>query len=242
MPGAPSGTAASLPASIATTGHPAQSGISAALNVGSSQDVGLSREGFEVETAPDGRAALAAVDRFTPDVVVLDVMMPRMDGIALTRELAGDPKRGLVILSARDDTEDRIQGLDLGADDYLGKPFEFGELLARVRSVLRRRQPELAAVLRVGPLQLDRSTRKVRRERDEVELSAREFDLLSYLMEHPGEVLTRDRLLNAVWGVSFYGDENNLEVYVRYLRLKLGDTDRQLIQTVRGVGYRLAAD
>lgn len=204
--------------------------------------LGLSREGFEVETAPDGRAALAAVDRFTPDVVVLDVMMPRMDGIALTRELAGDPKRGLVILSARDDTEDRIQGLDLGADDYLGKPFEFGELLARVRSVLRRRQPELAAVLRVGPLQLDRSTRKVRRERDEVELSAREFDLLSYLMEHPGEVLTRDRLLNAVWGVSFYGDENNLEVYVRYLRLKLGDTDRQLIQTVRGVGYRLAAD
>lgn len=204
--------------------------------------LGLSREGFEVETAPDGRAALAAVDRFTPDVVVLDVMMPRMDGIALTRELAGDPKRGLVILSARDDTEDRIQGLDLGADDYLGKPFEFGELLARVRSVLRRRQPELAAVLRVGRLQLDRSTRKVRRERDEVELSAREFDLLSYLMEHPGEVLTRDRLLNAVWGVSFYGDENNLEVYVRYLRLKLGDTDRQLIQTVRGVGYRLAAD
>jgi DNA-binding response OmpR family regulator len=204
--------------------------------------LGLSREGFEVETAPDGRAALAAVDRFTPDVVVLDVMMPRMDGIALTRELAGDPKRGLVILSARDDTEERIQGLDLGADDYLGKPFEFGELLARVRSVLRRRQPELAAVLRVGRLQLDRSTRKVRRERDEVELSAREFDLLSYLMEHPGEVLTRDRLLNAVWGVSFYGDENNLEVYVRYLRLKLGDTDRQLIQTVRGVGYRLAAD
>lgn len=204
--------------------------------------LGLSREGFEVETAPDGRAALAAVDRFTPDVVVLDVMMPRMDGITLTRELAGDPKRGLVILSARDDTEDRIQGLDLGADDYLGKPFEFGELLARVRSVLRRRQPELAAVLRVGPLQLDRSTRRVRRERDEVELSAREFDLLSYLMEHPGEVLTRDRLLNAVWGVSFYGDENNLEVYVRYLRLKLGDTDRQLIQTVRGVGYRLAAD
>jgi two-component system OmpR family response regulator len=204
--------------------------------------LGLSREGFEVETAPDGRAALAAVDRFTPDVVVLDVMMPRMDGIALTRELAGDPKRGLVILSARDDTEDRIQGLDLGADDYLGKPFEFAELLARVRSVLRRRQPELAAVLRVGPLQLDRSTRKVRRETEEIELSAREFDLLSYLMEHPGEVLTRDRLLNAVWGVSFYGDENNLEVYVRYLRLKLGDSDRQLIQTVRGVGYRLAAD
>lgn len=204
--------------------------------------LGLSREGFEVETAPDGRAALAAVDRFAPDVVVLDVMMPRLDGIALTKELAGDPRRGLVILSARDDTEDRIRGLDLGADDYLGKPFEFGELLARVRSVLRRRQPEQAALLRVGQLELDRSTRKVCRESRQVELSAREFDLLSYLMEHRGEVLSRDRLLNAVWGVSFYGDENNLEVYVRYLRLKLDDTDRRLIQTVRGVGYRLAAD
>jgi DNA-binding response OmpR family regulator len=174
--------------------------------------------------------------------VVLDVMMPRMDGIELTKVLAGDPRRGLVILSARDETQDRIRGLDVGADDYLGKPFEFSELVARVRSVLRRRQPEQAAVLRAGSLELDRGTRKVRREGEEVELSSREFDLLAYLMEHRGEVLHRDRLLNAVWGVSFYGDENNLEVYVRYLRLKLADTDRQLIQTVRGVGYRLAAD
>ncbi|HEY6538841.1 MAG TPA: response regulator transcription factor [Candidatus Dormibacteraeota bacterium] len=205
-------------------------------------ELGLSREGFQVETAPDGRAALAAVDRFAPDVVVLDVMMPRMDGIALTKVLAGDPRRGLVILSARDDTGDRIRGLDLGADDYLGKPFEFGELLARVRSVLRRRQPEQAAVLRVGSLQLDRSTRSVRRAEHDVELSPREFDLLSYLMEHPGHVLTRERLLNSVWGVAFYGDDNNIEVYIRYLRIKLDDHDRQLIQTVRGVGYRLAAD
>jgi two-component system OmpR family response regulator len=204
--------------------------------------LGLTREGFEVETAPDGQAALTIVDRFAPDVVVLDVMMPRMDGISLTKVLAGDPRRGLVILSARDDTQDRIHGLDLGADDYLGKPFEFIELVARVRSVLRRRQPDQAAVLRAGSLELDRSTRKVRRDGQEVELSTREFDLLAYLMEHRGEVLARDRLLNAVWGVSFYGDENNLEVYVRYLRLKLTDTDRQLIQTVRGVGYRLAAD
>jgi DNA-binding response OmpR family regulator len=204
--------------------------------------IGLSQEGFEVETAGDGRAALSVVDRFAPDVVVLDVMMPRMDGIALTSELAGDPRRGLAILSARDDTEDRIRGLDLGADDYLGKPFEFGELLARVRSVLRRRQPDQAAVVRAGPLELDRNTRRVCRAGQGVELTAREFDLLAYLMEHQGEVLTRDRLLNAVWGLAFYGDENNLEVYVHYLRLKLGDTDRLLIQTVRGVGYRLAAD
>jgi two-component system OmpR family response regulator len=204
--------------------------------------LGLSREGFEVETAGDGRAALTVVDRFAPDVVVLDIMMPRMDGIALTKELAGDPRRGLVILSARDETRDRIRGLDVGADDYLGKPFEFGELLARVRSVLRRRQPDQAAVLRAGPLELDRSTRRVLSQGSEVELSTREFDLLAYLMEHRGEVVARDRILNAVWGVSFYGDENNLEVYVRYLRLKLNDSERRLIQTVRGVGYRLAVD
>jgi two-component system OmpR family response regulator len=204
--------------------------------------LGLSREGIEVETAGDGRAALTVVDRFAPDVVVLDIMMPRMDGIALTKELAGDPRRGLVILSARDETRDRIRGLDVGADDYLGKPFEFGELLARVRSVLRRRQPDQAAVLRAGPLELDRSTRRVLSQGSEVELSTREFDLLAYLMEHRGEVVARDRILNAVWGVSFYGDENNLEVYVRYLRLKLNDSERRLIQTVRGVGYRLAVD
>jgi DNA-binding response OmpR family regulator len=204
--------------------------------------IGLGREGYEVQTAPDGRAALTVVDQFAPDVVVLDIMMPRMDGIALTKELAGDPRRGLIILSARDDTEDRIRGLDVGADDYLGKPFEFGELVARVRSVLRRRQPEQAALIRAGSLELDRSTRRVSRDGQEVKLSAREFDLLAFLMEHRGEVLDRDRLLNAVWGVSFYGDVNNLEVYIRYLRLKLDDTGRQLIQTVRGVGYRLAAD
>ncbi|MGH7705888.1 MAG: response regulator transcription factor, partial [Candidatus Dormibacteria bacterium] len=193
-------------------------------------------------TAADGRAALALVDRLAPDLVVLDVMMPRMDGIALTKVLAGDPHRGLVILSARDDTSDRIQGLDLGADDYLGKPFDFSELLSRIRSVLRRRQPALAAVLHVRGLQLDRGTRRVTYGGRELELSPREFDLLAYLMENQGRVVERERLLDAVWGVSFYGDQNNLEVYIRYVRLKLGDTDRRLIQTVRGVGYRLDAD
>ena len=203
--------------------------------------VGLGREGFEVRTAPDGRAALTAVDQFGPDLVIVDVMMPRMDGLALTRELAGDTRRGLIILSARDETRDRIVGLELGADDYLVKPFEFAELLARIRSVLRRRQPDHAEVLRTGELVLDRGLRTATLRGRSVDLSPREFDLLYYLASHPGRVLERDRLLNAVWGVSFYGDENNLEVYVRYLRRKLGDDDRRLIQTVRGVGYRLAA-
>ena len=204
-------------------------------------EMGLSREGFTVRTAPDGRAALPAVDQFQPDLVIVDVMMPRMDGLSLTRELAGDPRRGLIILSARDETKDRIVGLELGADDYLVKPFEFAELLARIRSVLRRRQPDQAEVLQSGDLVLDRSRRAATYRGEPVELSPREFDLLYYLASHRGRVLERDRLLNAVWGVSFYGDENNLEVYVRYLRRKLGDDDRRLIQTVRGVGYRLAA-
>jgi two-component system OmpR family response regulator len=204
-------------------------------------ELGLSREGFAVRTAPDGRAALTAVDQFQPDLVIVDVMMPRMDGLSLTRELAGDPRRGLIILSARDETKDRIVGLELGADDYLVKPFEFAELLARIRSVLRRRQPDQAEVLQTGELVLDRRRRAATYRGEPVELSPREFDLLYYLASHRGRVLERDRLLNAVWGVSFYGDENNLEVYVRYLRRKLGDDDRRLIQTVRGVGYRLAA-
>ncbi len=205
-------------------------------------ELGLSREGFDVRTAPDGRAALTLVDRFRPDLVILDIMMPRLDGFQLTKELAGERSRSLIILSAKDETKDRIAGLELGADDYLVKPFDFGELLARVRSVLRRRQPEQASVLRAGPLELDRAERRTSYHGRQVELSPREFDLLWYLVEHRGQVLERDRLLNAVWGVSFYGDDNNLEVYVRYLRRKLDDPDRRLIQTVRGVGYRLVVN
>jgi len=205
-------------------------------------ELGLRREGFEVRTAPDGRAALTAVDQFRPDVVILDIMMPRMDGLSLTKELAGDRRRSLIILSAKDETKDRITGLELGADDYLVKPFDFGELLARVRSVLRRRQPEQAALLILGSLELDRRRRVARYRGEQVDLSPREFDLLSFLAEHQGVVMERDRILNAVWGVAFYGDDNNLEVYVRYLRRKLGDPERKLIQTVRGVGYRLVVD
>lgn len=204
--------------------------------------LGLRHEGFEVRTAADGRAALRAVDEFRPQIVVLDLMMPRMDGWELCRALAGDRSRGLLILSARDETTDRIQGLELGADDYLVKPFDFGELLARVRAVLRRRQPELARVVRAGDLSIDTATREVRLGERQVELSVREYDLLHFLAINADRVLPRQRLLDEVWGYNFYGDENNVEVYVRYLRQKLGDSRHQRIQTVRGVGYRLRSD
>ena len=201
--------------------------------------LGLRHEGFEVRTAADGRAGLRVVDEFKPHLVVLDLMMPRMDGWELCRALAGDRSRGIIILSARDETTDRIQGLELGADDYIVKPFEFGELLARIRAVLRRRSPELARVVRAGDLSIDTATREVCAGERALELSVREFDLLLYLATNADQVLPRQRILDEVWGYTFFGDENNIEVYIRYLRQKLGDSAHDRIQTVRGVGYRL---
>jgi two-component system, OmpR family, response regulator len=201
--------------------------------------LGLRHEGFDVRTAADGRAGLRAVDEFKPHLVVLDLMMPRMDGWELCRALAGDRSRGIIILSARDETTDRIHGLELGADDYLVKPFEFGELLARIRAVLRRRSPELTRVVRAGDLTIDTATREVRAADRQLELSVREFDLLLFLAANADQVLPRQRILDEVWGYNFFGDENNIEVYIRYLRQKLGDAAHERIQTVRGVGYRL---
>ena len=203
--------------------------------------LGLHHEGYEVATAGDGHQGLRAVDEFKPDLVILDVMMPRLDGFELCRAIAGEPRRGIIILSARDETTDRIHGLELGADDYLVKPFEFGELLARIKAVLRRRAPDLERVVEVGDLSIDTATREVRVAARQLDLSVREYDLLHYLAVHADEVMPRQRILDEVWGHNFFGDENNVEVYIRYLRQKLGDTDHRRIQTVRGVGYRLHA-
>ena len=203
--------------------------------------LGLHHEGYEVATAGDGHQGLRAVDEFKPDLVILDVMMPRLDGFELCRAIAGEPRRGIIILSARDETTDRIHGLELGADDYLVKPFEFGELLARVKAVLRRRTPDLNRVVQVGDLTIDTATREVRVAARQLDLSVREYDLLHYLAVHADEVMLRQRILDEVWGHNFFGDENNVEVYIRYLRQKLGDADHLRIQTVRGVGYRLHA-
>jgi two-component system OmpR family response regulator len=201
--------------------------------------LGLTHEGYEVQVAADGHAGLRAVNDFKPHLVIVDLMMPRMDGWEMCRAIAGDQHRGIIILSARDETGDRIQGLELGADDYLVKPFDFGELLARIHAVMRRRNPAQSRTVRVGDLSIDTGTRDVMVAARAVSLSAREFDLLLYLAINADQVLPRQRILDEVWGYNFFGDENNVEVYVRYLRQKLDDLQHERIQTVRGVGYRL---
>jgi DNA-binding response OmpR family regulator len=201
--------------------------------------LGLSYEGYEVHSAPDGKAALIAISEFKPDLVILDIAMPRMDGYEVCRAVQG-ADMGILILSARDGLEDRLKGLEVGADDYLVKPFHFEELLARAKAILRRRRPTAGETLKVGGLTLNDGTREVHLADRPIELTTREFDLLKLLMQHPNQVLPREKILDQVWGYNFYGDENNVEVYIRYLRQKLGDEDRRLIQTVRGVGYRIA--
>ena len=200
--------------------------------------VGLGYEGFSVAVAEDGHEALAELKRFNPQLVILDLMLPGISGMELAERMRADPELMIIMLTARDQVEDRIAGLKAGADDYLVKPFDFEELVARVHAVTRRRGSPEAAVLKAGQLILGRESRVVTMNGEAVELTAKEFELLLLFMTHPGRVLSRRFILDQVWGHEFY-DENNVEVYVRYLRRKLGDTEHELIETVRGVGYRL---
>jgi two-component system response regulator MprA len=201
--------------------------------------LGLRREGYEVAGAGDGYQALAVAEEWRPDVVILDLMLPGLDGLHVCRRLRARSATPILLLTARDEVADRVSGLDSGADDYLCKPFSFAELAARVRALLRRRGIESGAVLRCGDLSLDTATREVRRGQTPIALTVREYDLLVYFLRHPRQVLTRRQLLETVWGYDFEGDDNVVEVYVRYLRNKLGDNPPQLLHTVRGVGYVL---
>ena len=201
----------------------------------------LKYEGYQVTVANDGFTGLTIAREIKPDLILLDWMLPGLSGLELCRRLrtTGD-KVPVILLTAKDDVSDRVAGLDAGADDYVLKPFSVEELLARIRAHLRRTQEPNPDLLIFEDLSLNRSTREVYRSNREIELTAKEFDLLEYLMAHPRQVLTRDRILETVWGYDFMGDSNIIEVYVRYLRLKLEANDeKRLIQTVRGVGYVL---
>jgi two-component system OmpR family response regulator len=202
---------------------------------------GLRHEGYAVDTASDGDDALFQARVNDYDAIVLDVMLPGTDGFEVCRTLRRERRWAPVLmLTARDHVEDRIDGLDAGADDYLVKPFSFGELLARLRALVRRRPRERPPVLRAGDVELDPASHVVRRAGQDVELTPREFALLRFLLENPDEVLTRTRLLEHVWDANYDGPSNVVDVYVGYLRKKLEHPfARPLIRTVRGVGYTL---
>jgi two-component system response regulator MprA len=202
----------------------------------------LTLDGYEVTSADDGPAALHAVQRERPELVVLDILMPGLDGVAVCRRLRRDGDRTPVLmLTARDAVSDRVAGLDAGADDYLVKPFALEELLARVRALLRRTvNGDPHGVLRFADLSLDPATRQVRRGKREVELTRTEFLLLELFLLNPRQVLPRSLIFDRVWGYDFGPTSNSLEVYVGYLRRKLeSDGEDRLIHTVRGIGYAL---
>jgi two-component system response regulator MprA len=200
---------------------------------------GLSYEGYEVDIAHDGEAGLAKARDDPPDLVVLDIMLPGLDGLEVCRRLRAGSDVPILMLTAKDAVPDRVAGLNSGADDYLVKPFAFDELLARIRALLRRRQPA-EQVLRFADLTLNQATRRVTRGERQIELTAKEYDVLELFMRHPRQVLTRDIIYERIWGYDFGGESNIIEVYVRYLRAKLEvGGEPRLIHTVRGVGYVL---
>lgn len=202
---------------------------------------GLIYEGYSVAVVGDGPAGLTAARDRPPDLVLLDLMLPGMDGLTVCGRLRAAGDVPILILTAKDAVPDRVKGLDAGADDYVVKPFSFDELLARVRALLRRRQTQSAQeVLRFADLTVNPDTHEVFRGSRRVELTAREFELLLLFLQHPRQVLTRNVLYDRIWGYDFGGESNIIEVYIRYLRSKLEEGGApRLIQTVRGVGYAL---
>jgi two-component system response regulator MprA len=209
--------------------------------VSASLDRALRLEGYDVDLSPDGAAALRALAVAAPDAVVLDLGLPDLDGLEVCRRLrATGDDTPVLILTARDAVDDRVQGLDAGADDYLVKPFALSELLARLRALLRRRTSDEGEVLRFGDLSLDLSTREARRGDRTFTLTRIEFELLELFLRHPRQVLTREVILDRVWGYNFDSGTNSLAVYVGYLRRKTeADGEQRCLHTVRGVGYVL---
>ncbi len=202
----------------------------------------LRLEGYEVRLAADGEAALEAAGAFQPDLVVLDLGLPKLDGIEVARRLRARDDVPILVLTARDAVESRVEGLDSGADDYLVKPFERQELLARLRALLRRRPPRGSASVVVADLSLNPDTHEVRRAEREIELTQREFELLEYLMRNERIVVPRQRLLEEVWGYDPFATTNTIEVFVSNLRRKLErGGEPRLLHTIRGAGYVLRA-
>lgn len=212
--------------------------------------LGLKYEGFEVEAAGDGEEGIAAAQRINPVFIILDWMLPDMNGLEVCSRLRTNPTTRdipILMLTAKNEVGSRVEGLNTGADDYLTKPFNFEELVARIRAILRRLNhsalAEKSQVLQVGDIQLNMATHEVTRAGRQIDLTVTEYNLLHLFMSHPGQVLDRQTILNQVWGYDFLGETNIIEVYIRYLREKIEDSPSapRFIQTIRGVGYILKA-
>jgi two-component system, OmpR family, response regulator MprA len=200
----------------------------------------LTYEGYQVEAALDGEAGLASAKSVHPDLVILDWMLPGIDGLEVCNRLRANEKMPILMLTAKDSLHDRVEGLDAGADDYMVKPFEIDELLARIRALLRRTSQDRSPVLGFDNLVMESSARKVFRNNKEIMLTAKEYDLLELFLRNPRQVLTREVIFDRVWGYDFGGESNVLDVYIRYLRQKLEDNgESRILHTVRGVGYVL---
>lgn len=203
-------------------------------------ELGLMNEGFEIRTANDGMTAVNIARDFQPQVVVLDVMMPGMDGWEVCRLLKKNLSNvAIIMLTAKDEVEDRVKGLNTGADDYVVKPFSFEELLARIGARLRNQFPALFGEITFGPFRLDDRRKEIQYLDKVLELSPTEYELLKYLVINHGIVLSKSTILDQVWGYDFGGEENIVEVYIRSLREKLNDKEHRLIRTLRGAGYRV---
>ncbi|WP_281884554.1 response regulator transcription factor [Paenibacillus sp. YYML68] len=202
-------------------------------------EMGLMYEGFEVQKAPDGMTAVAMAQEFKPHLAILDVMMPGMDGFEVCKLLKKAAPIAIIMLTAKDEVDDRVKGLTLGADDYMSKPFSFEELLARIQARLRNQFPHVMAESVYGPFRLDDRRKEITYEDRVLTLSPTEYELLTYMVVHHGVVQSKSTLLDKVWGYDFGGEENIVEVYIRSLRDKLGDKEHKRIRTLRGAGYRL---
>ncbi|SMG13926.1 response regulator transcription factor [Paenibacillus aquistagni] len=202
-------------------------------------ELGLSNEGYDVKTVQDGMSAISMMKEYQPHVVILDVMMPGMDGFEVVHMLKKMDQVAVIMLTAKDEVDDRVKGLQLGADDYMVKPFSFVELLARIQARVRNQFPNLAGEVNLGAFTIDDRRKEIRKSDQLLELSPTEYELLKFMIMNHGLVLSKSLILDKVWGYDFGGEENIVEVYIRSLRDKLGDREHQLIRTLRGVGYRL---
>ncbi len=203
---------------------------------------GLSAESFAVDTAPDGRSGLELATTYNYDLIILDLMLPGLNGTEVLRRIRrADHRVPILMLTARDAVADKVEHLEAGADDYLTKPFAFAELMARIKALLRRGSVDRPSVLRVADLEVDRLSQQVRRSSRRIELTAKEYALLEYLIANAGRVLSRAMIIDHVWDQSFDGATNIVDVYVRHLRNKVDDGhEAKLIRTVRGVGYKIS--